>query len=415
MKKFVVMFSAIMLMAVPALSIAAPMAGSNTVNSAAIIDGSVATADIANKAVTAAKIANATITATQLADGAVTNAKIAAGAVTADKLGIVCPSGQYLQYNGTTWACNVGTAGPQGIQGVQGPVGPQGPAAKYANVIVVAKSGGDFTSVRSAVDSIENSSETNRYLIKIMPGVYDESQGGNPGTNYAIQPKSFVTIQGSGIDATKVIMHRATNTETSPYGGIIVYDLRFINNITISDMTVEASIDSCIYDGYGATMSPIQISYSDHIHLSNLKLIAKGSETNIGLQIDRTLNTEARNIEIVADTSSCTAYPSTYSVGVFTAQGGAMDPYLRIYNSKISATGAKSANEGLTIYGDGQNILIYNTEVSGAFKAIGNFFNPNFPGKVISVGSKITGELNVAPTSRFFNCFDQNYNVINFP
>lgn len=44
---------------------------------------------------------------------------------------------------------------------------------KYANVIVVAKSGGDLTDPISAMNSISDASATNHFLLKIMPGVYD--------------------------------------------------------------------------------------------------------------------------------------------------------------------------------------------------------------------------------------------------
>lgn len=57
------------------------------------------------------------------------------GAVTASKLGIVCPSGQYLQFvTGNGWVCSVGTLGltgpqgPAGATGLQGPIGLTGPA-----------------------------------------------------------------------------------------------------------------------------------------------------------------------------------------------------------------------------------------------------------------------------------------------
>jgi hypothetical protein len=232
--------AAAMITALPALGTAASMAGANTVNSAAIVDGAVATADLANLAVTTAKIANSAVTSTQIANGAVTPAKL-----------ISCPSGQYLHFSGTGWACSVGTPGPvgpqgpvgatgaagatgatgatgaigpqgpkgdagatgapgqqgvQGVAGVDGAAGPQGPkgdtgpqglAARYANVVIVAKSGGDFTDPIAAMDSITDASDANPYLIKIMPGVYDLGSA-------TMSLKSFVAVEGSGESVTKI-------------------------------------------------------------------------------------------------------------------------------------------------------------------------------------------------------------------
>src|SRR5438132_11289630 len=45
----------------------------------------------------------------------------------------------------------------------------------YKNVIVVARSGGDFNSVRDALISIHDNSPTNRYLVWLVPVTYTET------------------------------------------------------------------------------------------------------------------------------------------------------------------------------------------------------------------------------------------------
>lgn len=45
----------------------------------------------------------------------------------------------------------------------------------YKNYVTVAQSGGDFTSLKSAVDSIVDSSSLNEYMIEVFPGTYVEN------------------------------------------------------------------------------------------------------------------------------------------------------------------------------------------------------------------------------------------------
>jgi len=75
---------------------------------------------------------------------------------------------------------------------------------KIKNVITVAKSGGQFTDVKEAVDSITDANETNPYLVYIAPGHYNV-------TGPAIQMKPFVTIMGSGEKATVLEGSISTN------------------------------------------------------------------------------------------------------------------------------------------------------------------------------------------------------------
>lgn len=96
-------------------SVATSDLANNAVTSLKIADGTIATADVANSAVTtdklgdlavnAAKLQNSAVTSDKLATNSVTEAKIAAGAVTGAKIAQGgATSGQALKWNGTSWA-----------------------------------------------------------------------------------------------------------------------------------------------------------------------------------------------------------------------------------------------------------------------------------------------------------------------
>jgi hypothetical protein len=449
-KKFVVMLSALMLMAVPALSLAAPTAGSNTVNSAAIIDGAVATADIANKAVTAAKIADATITANQLANGA----------VTAAKLGITCPSGQYLQYNGTTWVCSIGTAGPAGPQGIQGPVGPagatgatgavgatgiqgpkgdtgatgatgpqgeigpvgpQGPAAKYANVVVVAKSGGDYTDPVTAINSISDASATNTYLVKIMPGTYNIGFG-------QIRVKDYVDIEGSGVEVTKIVGQSAGGANQG------VISIWYTNGVEVRSLSVE--VDSITpgpgsVDGVG-----IGIYYCNKVKITDVSIKSVDAFYGVGIYAEGSKVILSRVTASAEETKDVSALigSNTYRYGLEQSNSD-----VTIENSNISAAGG-TMNAGLYLFGYG-NITIRNSELAGTQKGVqvgldGNggytlnasmtAYSSIFRGGVYSVSTNAPSDVNTffkglschlyGPTAgnqiKLVNSVDANFNLI---
>ena len=76
---------------------------------------------------------------------------------------------------------------------------------KLENIINVAKSGGDFTSIKLAVDSITASSEFNRYVVKVAPGYYFEEA-------IVLQGKEFVSIVGEDILGVIVVPKDAGQT-----------------------------------------------------------------------------------------------------------------------------------------------------------------------------------------------------------
>lgn len=64
----------------------------------------------------------------------------------------------------------------------------------YAQVVVVAKSGGDFTTIQAAIDSITDALSTKRYLVWVMPGNYAEQ----------VTMKSWVDVRGASKHTTQI-------------------------------------------------------------------------------------------------------------------------------------------------------------------------------------------------------------------
>jgi len=88
-------------------------------------------------------------------------------------------------------------------------------ATPYQHTITVAKSGGDYTSIVTALAAITDNSSSNRYVINVKPGVYTEI---NP-----IVMKDYVDIVGTG-DAFDVQINATTASanvfEGANYSGL---------------------------------------------------------------------------------------------------------------------------------------------------------------------------------------------------
>jgi len=176
----------------------------------------------------------------------------------------------------------VGPEGPQGPQGVKGDTGATGPAAHYANVIVVAKSGGDFTDPVAAVNSISDASASNPYLIKIMPGTYEI------GSN--ITMKNHVSIEGSGQETTYI-----NATYSTPYssGGslVVAANNSRISNLSLTNDCTNATGSECngIFARYlddssnGGTLANSKISNVSINLIGNPSPYGNHPRTSIGI------------------------------------------------------------------------------------------------------------------------------------
>jgi len=66
-------------------------------------------------------------------------------------------------------------------------------AGHYERLLVVAKSGGDFTSIQAAINSTTNT-PADRYLVLVAPGIYNEK----------VVMKQGVDVQGAGVLVTTI-------------------------------------------------------------------------------------------------------------------------------------------------------------------------------------------------------------------
>lgn len=156
------------------------------------------------------------------------------------------------------------------------------PGSAYGNVIIVAKSGGDFTDLSTALNSITDATATNRYLIWVGPGIY----------NGYVYMKPYVDIEGAGERTTLL-------TAPGAGGGTVTganhAELRFIGveatggafqavgiiNNTVTDMRLL----HVTVNAFGATNRTYGIfNYDSTVSMTDVTVTATdGSEETIGV------------------------------------------------------------------------------------------------------------------------------------
>lgn len=196
--------------------------GAHTHKGSDIVDGTIKTPKIADGAVTNEKLGAWSVNTPNIVDYAITDIKITSGAVTASKI----------------------ADGAVTDAKISGPIS-AGKIERPSNVINVAQSGGDFTSITSALASLPDPN-TSPVLIRVMPGTY--SEGG-------MLMKSNVALQGAGREATVIdlkggalLMNLTVNNSIKDLtlagiGDQIVYCWT-CDNLTISNSSIAGSLDS---------------------------------------------------------------------------------------------------------------------------------------------------------------------------
>jgi len=92
----------------------------------------------------------------------------------------------------------------------------------YGEVVTVAKSGGDFSSVQDAIDSITDASSSKTYVILIYPGSYSE--------NIDLTGKPFISLKGVG--------DLFSTTLTSSSGTTLTFDDG--SDVSVSNLRIQS-------------------------------------------------------------------------------------------------------------------------------------------------------------------------------
>jgi hypothetical protein len=182
---------------------------------------------------------------------------------------------------------------------------------KYAYVVVVAKSGGDYTSVQAAINSITDASASNPYLVWVAPGVYVEQ----------VTMKPHVHLQGAGQEAT--VITSTANTDTWPPD---VATLKLASNTSLRDLTVGNSGTGSRNVALLATAGTIQTLVADVTAKAqgsgsrNYAIFLTGSGTGVTLQDVTALgeNGSSRNYGLYNYDGAA----ATLRGGSFTGRGG---------------------------------------------------------------------------------------------
>jgi hypothetical protein len=180
----------------------------------------------------------------------------------------------------------------------------------YHNVVVVAKSGGDYTTVQAAINSIVDATASNPYLVWVAPGVYSEQ----------VTMAPHVHLQGAGQEAT-VISSTASSGVWPPGATLTLASDTSLRDLTVGNAGT-GQYNAALLATAGATRTVVAgvTARAQGTGSENYGLCLTGSSTGAALQQVTALaengssvNNGLRNYDGAA---------ATVRGGSFTARGG---------------------------------------------------------------------------------------------
>lgn len=256
----------------------------------------------------------------------------------------------------------------------------RGKGTPTQNVVIVAKSGGDFTSVQAAIEIITDAAANNQYLVWVAPGVYSEM----------VTMKSYVHLQGAGQEAT-VITSSVTSNSHPPSQGTI----KLASHSSLRDLTVGNNGSGAYNVAVLATAEMIEILVDDVTARTqgsgqtnlNYAIYLTGSDTKVTLQQVTALAENADTNVGLYNTSG--AETKLYG-GSFTARGGSHA--FGIDNNGTNTTLEAFEINALSVDGSSKNTSFSNSW-EGFARLHGGLFTARGGSTSIGVLNTIDGQI----------------------
>lgn len=231
----------------------------------------------------------------------------------------------------------------------------------YAQVVIVAKSGGDFTTIQGAIDSILDATTSKRYLVKVQSGVYEER----------ITCKDYVDVIGAGRTNTIILATSgtalafpSTKCTISEIGINVDYGTLGENSTAITSACADAVLKDCditvtksggdfVMHGMEITAGSFRMSdcyfvYSDTSGATDTKL-TQSAVIQTGILTDVIMNNNEMIISTTDTNDDIVGFETTANVT------GACLFANNVINIDAGAGGASAT--GLWIYGTANSAI----------------------------------------------------------
>ena len=229
--------------------------------------------------------------------------------------------------------------------------------SEYQNVIVVAKSGGDFASIQAALDSIDDNSDTNRYLVWVAPGTYTDT----------VTMKQYVDIEGSGELLTKITAAGSGSIYAGTVVGVNNAELRFLTventggdayGVAIYNISGSPRLTFVTATASGATYSIGVFNKSSSPTMTNVTVSALGVTVNYGVY-NHTCSPTMTNVTVTASGGSAA------NTGIYNGATSGSHT-MKVDNSRI--TGSTNTINSIT----GFTVLVGASQLAGGPVTDGN-------------------------------------------